>query len=235
MASSPAVPSLWICLHPATWLVSGFSLHWPLITNHPEFHPFWTCLCSLQPGFLVGLWLLEKIKLLNPDIFSHFVAQRIENQAVRREFTWCKSFSSLAKGSPLLQGWLPNLVQGTVLCFQLPQVLSYFLSFSVLILFFPLAFTISFFFLHLHFIFIHCHNLSSYTFLRLSALDDIAPKSYFARPCFSSLLQTLQEDELTSTWNYMVEEKPISSLDWYLSPSSFLLFSWSSLSYVLSW
>ena len=48
MASSPAMLSLWICLHPATWLVSGFSLHWPLITNHPEFHPFWTCLCSLS-------------------------------------------------------------------------------------------------------------------------------------------------------------------------------------------
>lgn len=64
MVSSPALLSLWISLHPATWLVSGFSLHWPLIKNRPELHPFCACLCSLQPGFLVGLRLLENSNFL---------------------------------------------------------------------------------------------------------------------------------------------------------------------------
>lgn len=93
---------------------------------------------SLFPSARIpgGTVATGKISLFNPDIFSHFVVQRLENQVVRREFT-CKSFSSLARGSHLLQGWLPNLVQGTVLSFQLPQVLSCFLSFSVLKLFSP--------------------------------------------------------------------------------------------------
>ena len=121
---------------------------------------------SLFPSARIpgGTVAAGKIKLLNPDIFSHFVVQRIENQAVRREFTWCKSFSSLAKGSHLLQGWLPNRVQGTVLSFQLPQVLSCFLSFSVLKLFFPLAFMISF---------------SSYTYISSSSAVTILAVIHF--------------------------------------------------------
>lgn len=190
---------------------------------------------SLFPSARIpgGTVAAGKISLFNPDIFSHFVVQRLENQVVRREFT-CKSFSSLARVLTCSRDGFLTLSREL---FSVFNSLKFFPAFYPFLCWncFPLGFHDLIFFLYLHFIFIHRHNLSCYTFLRLSPLDDIAPKSYFARPCFSSLLQTLRKDELANTWNHMIEEKSISSLDWYLSPSSFLLFSWSSLSYVLSW
>jgi hypothetical protein len=70
MFFSPTLLSLQNFLHPVTWLLAEFSLPWPLIKNHPGLHPPCAGPCFLLPGFLLGLYLLEKDSFLTPDIFS---------------------------------------------------------------------------------------------------------------------------------------------------------------------